>query len=77
MVMTVIRKHHSFIASSIVYSCLSLVNNTCVEFVIFPGITFYIQNQKFDVNGAVKTIGIDFVSKSVRVTMVIIKPCCS
>lgn len=34
-----------------------------------------LQNQKFDVNSAVKTIGIDFVSKSVCVTMVINKLC--
>ena len=38
------RKHHSFIASGIVYSCCALINNTCNELVIFPGITFYSGN---------------------------------
>ena len=38
------RKHHSFIASGIVYSCCALVNNTYNELVIFPGIPFYSGN---------------------------------
>ena len=38
------RKHHSFIAYGIVYSCCVLINNTCNELVIFPGIPFYSGN---------------------------------